>query len=162
VAYALHPAARGIELPAHATSTSAMDINIRNNIIVGFSVAGITARQTDDDYAAAITDMGIYDNILYGNGNSNDPLFTGVTLDEYTIETPIKLDPLFVSSPTDLHLSSPSSPAYHVGTSIVPPYNLGDYDGNTWNNPPSLGAYEYIEEGMVGVDNANLVKFSII
>lgn len=161
VAYAAHPGARGIELPSHATSTSNMYIDVRNNIIVGFSVAGITARQQDNDYSPAISYLDIYDNILYGNGNSNNYYWVGFTPTNYNYDTPIKSDPLFKSSPTNLHLDT-GSPAIAAGTDVTPPYDLGDYDGLTWGNPPDIGAYEYVDEGEIGINNANLVKFSIL
>jgi hypothetical protein len=147
VAYAAYPGARGIELPSHATSTNNMYIDVRNNIIVGFSVAGITARQQDNDYSPAISYLAIFDNILYGNGNSNNSYWVGFTPTNYTYDTPIKEDPLFEDPPIDLHLESTSSPAYHAGTDVSPPYDLGDYDGETWATPnPTIGGYEVTEE----------------
>lgn len=147
VAYSTYPAQNGIELPAHATVTSTMDIDIKNNIIIGFGTAGIRGRQWDNDYSPAIDGLVIQDNILYGNGYSNNAYFT-FTPTNYTNDGGIKSDPLFVNSPTDLHLSSTSSPAYHAGTDVTPPYDLGDYDGVTWATPyPSIGAYEYVAGG---------------
>ena len=99
VAYSSYPGARGIELPSHATSTTVSNIDIKNNIIVGFSVAGITARQQDNDYSPAISGLTIADNILYGNGNSNNALWVGFTPGGYSNDGGIKSDPSFVSSP---------------------------------------------------------------
>ena len=140
VAYSTFPASRGIDLPAHAIETVTKNIEIKNNIIKGFSVAGITARQQDTEFATAIGGLVIDQNVIFGCGNSNDYLFAGVTLTSYTYDTPIKLDPLLVSN-TNLHLSGISSPAYHAGV------NVGiatDIDGDSYNNPPSIGADEYV------------------
>ena len=119
------------------------NIDIKNNIIVGFSVAGITARQQDNDYSPAISGLTIADNILYGNGNSNNALWVGFTPGSYSNDGGIKSDPSFISSPTNLHLNV-GSPAIGAGTAITPPYDLGDYDGTAWDAPPSIGAYEYV------------------
>jgi hypothetical protein len=146
VAYQNYPAARGIELPTHATTTSVMNISVKNNIIIGFSVAGIAGRQQDNDYPAAIDYLTIQNNLLYSNGNNNDPLFVGFTPTHYTITGVLKNNPLFVS-PTDFHITS-ASPAYHSG---VYAGTITDRDGVTYSNPPSRGAYEYASTPETGI-----------
>jgi hypothetical protein len=72
-----------------------------------------------------------------------------------TISGCINSDPKFVSAdpsnfwnnPSQFNLTpQPTSPAISAGTSV----GVSTYDivGNTWNNPPSIGAYEY---GSIGV-----------
>ena len=160
VAYASYPAARGIELPSQATSTSVMNISVKNNIIVGFSVAGIAGKQQDNDYAPAIDYLTVQNNVLYGNGNNNDPLFVGFTPAHYTNTGAIKSNPMFVSA-SDFHLSSSASPAYHAGVYVGA---LTDRDGVMYNNPPSDGAYEYnsVPVPVSGIikSGANLVMFN--
>jgi len=141
IAYAAMSGTYGIDLPCHARSTSTMNIDIKNNIIVGFYSWAIGARQQDNDYGMAIDHLNIQDNVIYNNGNSNNVYFT-FTPTNYTNDGGIKSDPLFESSPTDLHLTS-TSPAIHTGTIVSLPYDLGDYDGVAWNTPPSIGGYEY-------------------
>ena len=58
------------------------------------------------------------------------------------MDSPSPQDPLLVNPPDSLQLQA-TSPAVHAGV------NVGlstDYDGNTWNDPPSIGAYEYVPE----------------
>jgi hypothetical protein len=143
VAYSNFPAQYGIELPTHASEATTTNIDVRNNIIVGFGTAGIIGRKQNSSSTPAIDHLNIQDNVIYGNGNNNNAQFLGVTLTNYTNDGGIKNDPLFVSSPSNLHLSSSASPAYHTGTSVIFPYNNTDYDELIWNNPPSIGAYEF-------------------
>lgn len=51
---------------------------------------------------------------------------------------PTPSNPLFLSS-SNLRVQS-SSPAKYAGVNLSLP---SDYAGNTWNNPPTIGAYEY-------------------
>jgi len=140
-AYASSPAAVGIELPTHATAGTVNDISIKNNIIVGFSVAGIIGRSQDTEYPMQIRNLIIQNNILFNNGNSNNPLYIGFTPSPYTISNLIKSNPLFKSS-TDLHLDSSSSPAYHAGVGVG---IATDKDNVAYAVPnPSIGAYELV------------------
>jgi hypothetical protein len=65
-------------------------------------------------------------------------------------------------STLDYHLQA-NSPAIGAGVYLG---LLKDKDGNPWNNPPSIGAYEYLEESPSGDDvairNAKFAHFSII
>jgi len=146
IAYANNPAEYGIELPTQTTLTNVMNIEVVNNIIIGFNNACIVVKQQDNDYYPAIGHFNIQTNILYNNGNNNNIQFYGVTLTNYTNDGGIKSDPLFVLYPTNLHLSSNISVAYKTGTLVIFPYNNTDYDGLPWNNPPSIGAYEFFED----------------
>jgi hypothetical protein len=146
VAYATSPAYYGIELPSEAITSGVHDIEIKNNIIVGFSVAGIYAHNQDNDFTTAIDTLVIQKNILYGNGNSNNTLIADFTPTHYTYDTHIKSDPLFNYPPTDLHLDD-GSPAIGAGVAVTFPYGTTDYDGRTWESPPSIGAYEYVGPG---------------
>ena len=133
------PARYGIDLPCHARNTNTMKIQIANNIIVGFSTAGITAWRQNNSYTAAIDNIVIANNVVYGCGNSNQHLFTGVTITNFLFSNLYTGDPLLVSG-TDLHLQSVSSSAYHLGTEQS--LDL-DYEGKEWSHPPSIGAYEF-------------------
>ena len=141
VAYSSYPASWGIELPTHALETNTMNIDIKNNIIVGFKNYCIYGTTRDSGHPTMINDLTIAKNVVYGNGGSNNVYFNFTPGTPYTNDGGIKSDPLFVSSPTDLHLSSISSPAYGVGSYVG---LVTDYDGAAWGNPPSIGAYEYL------------------
>jgi hypothetical protein len=52
--------------------------------------------------------------------------------------SPVPSNPMFVSE-NDLHLKS-NSPAVGTGKKLDLPM---DFDGNKWNNPPSIGAFEF-------------------
>lgn len=152
VAYSTNPALRGIDLPAHAQNTNTMNIEVMDNIIIGFQTAGITARQQDNDYTTMIDHIDIYDNILYGNGNSNNSYWVSFAAPgyptNYNYDTHIKSDPLFVGPPINLHLST-GSPAIAAGTAVTYPYGTTDLDNVTWGTPPSIGCYEYISGGVI-------------
>ena len=106
---------------------------VRNNIITGFTSGGIVA-----NVATYINGLVISNNILYGNGNGNDPYYIGGTPSGYTISNQLKTNPLFVSS-SDFHLQS-SSPAVSAGIKV----GLStDYEGKSLNVIPSIGAFEY-------------------
>lgn len=124
----------GINIPT--VTVSSTNNYVRNNIITGFSNGGITAN--DASYISSLT---ISDNIVYGNGNNNDPYYVG-TPSGYSITNQIKSDPLFVGgSPYDFHLQS-SSPGINEGINVS---LTTDYAGYSVNDPPEIGAYEYVE-----------------
>ena len=144
VADGSNPAYYGIELPTQATISGVSGIDIKNNIIIGFSVAGIYGHQQDNDYTPEIDGLTIQDNILYYNSNSNNVLIQDFTPTEYSNDGGIKENPSFYDSGNfDFHLSGSDSPAYHAGTAVSLPYGTGDYDYVEYNDPPSIGAYEY-------------------
>ena len=123
-------AAWGINIPSGEYSTNNI---VRNNIITNFTNGGITANP-----ASSINGLIATNNILYNNGNNNNPFFAGGTPSTYTYSGNQNVNPLFVSS-SDFHLQS-SSPAITKGINV----GLGtDYDGKSWNTTPSIGAFEY-------------------
>jgi Secretion system C-terminal sorting domain/F5/8 type C domain len=112
----------------------ATNITVRNNIIVGFRACPVYM-----ETSGTITNVSIENNIFYSNGNWNQPEYSPVTPVNITTQNNLLSNPQFVSS-SDFHLNS-GSPAIGNGLNIE---NLTtDYDGNTLNNPPSIGAYEY-------------------
>ena len=133
---------------------------IKNNIIYGtFSrpirftaPSSITTNQTY-----------IQNNIFYGNNNTSiyyDPNITFLNLDESGNLAGSAYNPIFVGgSPYSYRLSSTSSPAYHAGR-----YHkiLVDFDGNAWNNPPSIGAYEYETQSPSVPDNFNFCLSDVV
>jgi hypothetical protein len=75
-------------------------------------------------------------NLFYNNG-SNTVGFNSISANNYSEDNRVG-NPGFIST-TNYHLSSVSSPAYHMGLYV----GLStDKDGYPWNNPPSIGAYE--------------------
>lgn len=157
VAHTDHPSAYGIELPTHASEGAPAYIDVRNNIIVGFGTAGVIARQQNGSFTPAIDHLTLLKNVIYDCGNSNNYVTSGVTLTNYNGDTPIKSDPLFAYSPTDLHLSSSSSSAYRVGQDVG---LLTDYDNKPWNSTPSVGAYEYGQVGPKTLKGSTSLTFS--
>jgi uncharacterized repeat protein (TIGR02059 family) len=107
---------------------------IRNNIFKGWDQAPIYG-----DAGGTIDYLWIENNIFYQNANNNNPLLN-ITPTHYTLNNPgtLKADPLFVSS-SDFHLQ-PGSPAIGKGLKITG--ITTDYDGNSVNDPPCIGAYE--------------------
>lgn len=126
--YVMH----GIMLPWVPTFS---DCKIKNNIILNFydAIAG-TVNNTFDL-------LEIKNNIMYGNGGSNDPVWSnGFNPSNYTLAGTIKSDPLLTST-IDYHLKS-TSPAKDAGL------NVGltkDYLGHSvpQNSLYDIGAYEY-------------------
>ena len=86
-----------------------------------------------------INGLAIDHNNFFGNGNSNNVQFvSGLSPSNYTFDTPLKSDPLFVSQ-SDFHLQT-GSPAIAKGIKIAG--LTTDYTGGTLNDPPSMGAFE--------------------
>jgi hypothetical protein len=139
----------GIMLPEGITFDN---FYIKNNIIVGFKYSSYCAPIAGGGVTIN-TNLKIEDNLFYDNGNSNNILFTtspggsnGIFVpgSGYSNVNNIRgQNPLFVSSGTNFHLQSTSSPAYHAGQYVGLTYDL---DGNLWNNPPSMGCYEFYVE----------------
>jgi uncharacterized repeat protein (TIGR02059 family) len=127
VAGTAHTTAYGIQLPYG----NASNFSVRNNIIVGF-----TQGPVQKNNVGTASNVSIENNIFYKNGNNNDPYGTS-TYTNYTYQNNLKVDPLFVSS-SDFHLQS-SSTAINKGLNVG---LTNDYDGNQWEDPPSIGAYE--------------------
>jgi len=143
------PTAFGIMLP---TADDFDDVYIENNILINWERGAIYGDKARDQ----ATNIFIRNNLIYDSYNSNDPYFTGTfPTAGITYSGTVKADPLFVSS-SDFHLQS-SSPAIGAGisTSITT-----DYDGVMYANPPSIGAYEYTEDGIIEISVHS--NFSII
>jgi len=131
--------ATGIFMPYY--NIVATDLYIQNNIFLNWN-SGTT-------YSAAIFGTALYGstnsvNRLYINyndfyNNTNNILFvSGYSPTNYTSTPNLTSNP---SLDSNWKIQNTSSPAYHAGT------NVGlstDYAGASWNNPPSMGAYEYI------------------
>jgi len=149
-----------ISLPCQATNSTVTNINVRNNIMIGFDVAinsATISRDADWTGPQAISYLTFQDNITHDCTDDYD--FTGITLTNSTTETGVTNDPLFINETGfNFHLASTSSPAYHAGLSIAPPFNLGDYDGVAWNNPPSMGAYEYTGSVVIPTVTTNSIN----
>lgn len=114
---------------------TASNVTIRNNIIRGFAVYPVYIE------GGTINNISIENNNYYENFYGNAAVFSGASVTGLTEQNNITTDPLWVSL-TDFHLQAGSSA---IGTGIYTgsPY-LTDYDGITWLNPPSIGAYEKI------------------
>lgn len=120
------------------------NVRIRNNIIKGFAGATMLNAPILAYGTQTNTNFWIQNNDFYGNGNSNLPLWDDLhggqfyTGSGYSYTGNITTDPLFVSS-SDFRLTA-SSGAISTGMYVGIPT---DILGNSYNNPPSMGAYEY-------------------
>ena len=115
------------------------NLNIRNNIIKGgFSYP---IRINDRKLTTRINGLNINNNMFHGTSSSSIYYSSGLTYSNRNDNGNLaNVDPLFVGgSPYNFRLSS-SSPARGKGIYV----GLDrDYAGQSWNNPPSIGAYEY-------------------
>lgn len=123
-----------------ATTSNATYSNqfIRNNICTGNAESAIhiateTTPRWTFDYNLYNVSVVCYDGATY---TTLSQWQTARSQDPHSVTG----SPGFVSS-TDRHLSSTSSPAYHAGTNVG--YST-DFDGVSFGNPPSMGAYEYV------------------
>lgn len=122
----------GIWIPDGGSSSN---ISIQNNIIKDFDDSPILAYGTG---GTSINTLSIQNNLMFGNGNSNNPRYVSITPTNSTVSNNIKSDPLFVSI-SDLHLAT-GSPAIGKGLKIAG--LASDIEGKTINDPPSIGAFE--------------------
>ena len=114
------------------------NVSIRDNIIQGFNNYPIQfAYQLP---GGNVDVLSVENNLYYSNG-TDAGYYSGATITNKTEQNNVTGNPLFVSS-TDFHLTSVSSPAYHAGIDVG---LVTDYDGMTFNSPPTIGAYEYEE-----------------
>ena len=124
----------GINLPHIGTTKN---VTVRNNIIKDFDFAPVyTYTQTGSE---TIDVLSIENNIFFQTGNNNTPKYTGLTPTNNTTKNNLTSNPVLVSS-TDFHLQ-PGSPAIGKGLKITG--ITIDYDGKAFNDPPSIGPYEY-------------------
>ena len=119
---------------------------VRNNIITGFTSGGIVA-----NVATYINGLIITNNILYGNGNGNDPYYIGGSPSGYSYVNNLKVNPLFVST-TDFHLQA-GSPGIDVGYVISS--LTADYAGNAIGTP-DIGVYAY------GAESATIPSLDLV
>jgi len=127
------PAQYGILFDARGTVNN---FYIQNNIIQGFSSAPYESYGT----TGSIGTLVVQKNVLYLNGNSNNIKLT-LTPTSLTNDLGLKYDPVFVNAAAyNFHIQS-TSPALRAGLYVGLVF---DYDDQFWNNPPSIGAYEYM------------------
>jgi hypothetical protein len=138
VAHPTYGATAGIMIP---TGNVVTDIMIRNNIISGFTTAPIYASQPAN---GTVDYLYTQNNLYYNNGNSNAPLYSGITPTHVTNANNNIGNPNFVSA-TDFHLTSESALAIGEGINVS---LIHDYDEEDWNATPSIGAYEYGTKGI--------------
>lgn len=133
------------------------NFHIKNNIITNMTYTPVWGRTS----YCTFDRLEITNNIVYNCGNGNEVVydygFDGI-LTNYVYDPFIEQDPLFISTSNtepDYHVNE-ASPAIGAGTYVGLVY---DYDGTMWNNPPSIGAYEY--GSMVGV-RSKVLNYSTI
>jgi hypothetical protein len=112
----------------------ANNINIINNIFVNFYSNYFTSNK-----AGNIDNLHIENNILFNNGNRNNPSLTGIPVN-YVNRNNIIANPQFYAS-SDFHLT-PKSPAINSGLPISG--LIKDFEGASINNPPNIGCYQRI------------------
>jgi hypothetical protein len=124
---------KGIKYSVSGANTN---ISILNNIIKGFNYQAISFTNID----GTLNGLQITNNILNGNASNGVSFLSGITPSNYTNTSNYTTDPLFVSS-SDFHLQA-GSPAIGKGIKIAG--ITTDFAGTTLNDPPSIGAYEYV------------------
>lgn len=110
---------------------------IDNNIIMNFDQFGIGANT-----ATPIDTFSFQNNLMYGNGGSNDPVWISGIPSHATTTTPIKLDPLFTNTGTNDYTLQSGSPAKNAGTD-------GTDIGYTGGSPSVLPKPKYKLKGKV-------------
>ena len=108
------------------------NLSIKNNIITGFGTRAVNFVNE----GGSLSNVQIANNIFYNNGETVN--LGGISPSSYTNSPNYTSDPLFVSA-TDFHIQS-GSPA--IGKGAVISGVTTDYAGNSYKNPPSIGAYE--------------------
>lgn len=104
----------GIDLPKPSAGF-AKNINIKNNIIANTISAAIThaASPVNIDY------LNISYNNLYGNGNNNNPFWSGIAPTNYTYSNSLKLIPSFTAA----YFLTAGSPLIDAGINVGLPFN---------------------------------------
>jgi hypothetical protein len=133
---AASPTMYGIMIP---TVGQLDNFHVENNIFIHWergAIFGIGAR-------TQASNILLRNNLIFDCYKNNEDVTLNANFtptNGITFSGTVKANPEFVSS-TDWHLSSSSSPAYHVGIFVG---LTTDYAGTSWNNPPSIGAYECV------------------
>ena len=119
----------GVNIPV--SNSTVNNWRMANNIITGFDNAPVF---TDGSFpTGTITNLYSQNNLMYQNGNSNEPKWWGVQPTGFTNTGVIKADPLFDVSGN--YRLQELSPAVNAGLNVGLPY-LGP--------APDIGAYEYV------------------
>lgn len=114
------------------------NINLKNNIVTGFLTSPIDIYRHSDANALSISNLNIFNNDLYGNGNSNSISTTGnIVANPLTISGNITSNPLLNS---DFTIPA-NSPCRNAGVDVGIPYR---------ESAPDIGAFEYIPPAPVG------------
>jgi hypothetical protein len=98
------------------TGGSATNINIKNNIVVGFKDAWLRANNPTHTNQISVTN-----NNLYQNANDNMPLWPGGNPTNYTYANNLSVDPKFVGGGN--YSLQESSPLINAGVNVGLPYN---------------------------------------
>lgn len=124
----------GIHLPDPGTATN---VRVDNNIVQGFD----EAIHADGVGGSSINILSIENNIFFNNSSNTWNFVNGITITNFTNNAPITSNPLFVSA-SDFHIQ-PGSPAINAGKDVGLTGTL-DKGGVVINNPPEIGAYEFV------------------
>ncbi len=108
-----------------APTASGTNINVRNNIVVGFGDAWL--KGTNGAGNTHITGMTVTHNDAYNNGNGNVPSWPGGNPANYTYNNNRALNPLFISA-TDFRLQA-TSPLIDAGINVGIPFVGAAPDG---------------------------------
>ncbi len=135
-----HPTFWGIKLP-NTTSGTLKNIRIKNNIIANAMSAPIVQQGG----SVAIDSLNISNNNIYGNGNSNNPLFESPAPapTRYTFLNNLKLTPAYAANYT----LSAGSPLIDAGIDVgltftgnAPDMGYAEYSGANSNIAPTANA----------------------
>mgnify|MGYP000889329169 CR=1 FL=1 len=107
---------------------NATNINIRNNILNGFSYSWLAGSYPN----TAISNIMVTHNDAFGNGSGNAPAWPGGNPVNYTYNNNLSVNPLFVSA-VDFRLQA-ASPVIDKGIDIGLPFN---------GNAPDMGYAEF-------------------
>jgi hypothetical protein len=122
---------------------NATNINIRNNIVIGFTYTWLAGSQP----TPAMSNVIVTHNDAFGNANGNAPHWPGGVPSAYTYNNNLSVDPQFVSA-TDFHLRL-NSPVIDRGIDVGIPY---------FGNAPDMGYAEFNPGGPVPI---KLVEFNV-
>jgi hypothetical protein len=142
----------GIGLLSVGTTTN---LNVINNIIQGFDYAPMFANgaagQTMDK-------INISNNLMYGNANGNEPLFSSLTPTNYTYANNVINDnPDFTTAGSDFTLQS-VSPGRDAGLDVGLTTDFLEY-AVPYNSVVDIGAYEYGSSPATPSDETDILTF---